>query len=745
MEGDKPQETLMGRIDSVIFRSDESGYAVLRVDIEEEDLVTVVGCVPYAAPGETISAIGSWINHAAHGLQFKISSCSRRLPDTAESIYDFLCSGCIKGIGPATAALIVNRFSANSLNIIENYPERLAEIKGISAQKANEISATFRKDHTVRRLSELMCEHEISPIYALRLYKYYGSSAYELLCENPYLLASETIGGNFFDADKLAVELGFDGDSISRISAAITFELQHNSNNGHCFIPKNKLIAATAQLISVETEDVASALEDMLDCGELICEAIGGVEACYLCSLYEAETNTARELMKRIGSSYTDPVDVDQVISAIEQKTGLSYAPAQRQAITLAAENRVLAVTGGPGTGKTTCVKAILALYEKMGLDVVLTAPTGRAAKRLSELSGKEAQTVHRLLGATISEDGDFGESIVFRKNAGDPLDCDVVIVDECSMVDILLMNALLDAMRPGSRLLLVGDADQLPSVGPGKVFEDIISSQMIPSVRLTEIFRQDENSRIIRYAHMINKGEHPMLHENIGDFFMMRRKDAVSSAETIVDLFSRRLPGKMGYPMQEIQVLTATKNGELGTKALNQRLQAATNPPHPDKLEKQFGEVVFREGDKIMQIHNNYDILWHKAGSTDIGAGIYNGDMGYITSIDLQAGTMEIDFDGRYANYTFDLLNELEHAWAITVHKSQGSEYPAVILALGGCSKKLLTRGVLYTAVSRAKKLLVGVGNEEAAHFMIDNYVRSRRYSGLRLRLVQLAGGGVS
>ena len=733
------RETLLGRIDSVVFRSDDTGYAVLRVDIGEADTETVVGCIPYAAPGEMINATGYWSTHPSHGRQFKVESCSRRLPDTAESIYDFLCSGCIKGIGPSTAALIVNRFSANSLNVIENYPERLAEIKGISKQKANEISAGFRKDHTVRRLSELMCENEISPIFALRLYKYYGTSAYEVLCDDPYILASESIGGNFFDADRLAVELGFDGDSVSRISAAITFELQHNSNNGHCFIPRNKLIAATAQLISVEEDDVSSALDDMLDCGEIVCEAIGGVEACYLCGLYEAETYTAKTLIDIAGSDFADPVDIDDVIASIESKTGLEYAPAQRQAIAYAAEHRVLAVTGGPGTGKTTCVKAILALYEKMGLKVFLTAPTGRAAKRLSELSGKEAQTIHRLLGATISEDG---ETVEFRKNAKEPLECDVVIVDECSMVDIVLMKSLLTAMRQSCRLILVGDADQLPSVGPGKVFEDIISSNIIPAVRLTEIFRQDENSRIIRYAHMINKGEHPQLRENAGDFFMMRRKDAISSAETIADLFSRRLPEKMGYPMHEIQVLTATRAGEMGTQALNKRLQAAANPPHPEKNEKQFGDIVFREGDKIMQIRNNYDILWHKAGSADLNAGIYNGDMGYIRRIDNQAGVMEIDFDGRYAVYTYDLLNELEHAWAITVHKSQGSEYPAVILALGGCSKKLLTRGVLYTAVSRAKKLLVGVGNEESAYYMIDNYVRSRRYSGLRLRLVHLADG---
>ena len=739
MGEERYQETLFGRIDSVVFRSDETGYAVLRVDIGEEDLVTVVGCIPYAAPGETISATGGWTTHASHGLQFKVETCARRLPDTAESIYDFLCSGCIKGIGPATASMIVNRFGANSLNIIENYPERLVELKGISMQKANEISGTFRKDHTVRRLTELMCEHEISPVYALRLYKYYGTSAYEVLCDNPYILASESIGGNFFDADKLAVELGFDGDSISRISAAITFELQHNSNNGHCFIPRGKLIAATAQLISVEADEVSSALDDMIDCGDIICEGIGGVEACYLCGLYEAETYTAQKLIDLVGSDYTDEINVERTISAIESQTGLKYADAQRRAITLAAEHRVLAVTGGPGTGKTTCVKAIIALYEKMGLDVVLTAPTGRAAKRLSELSGKEAQTIHRLLGAAMSEDG---ETIIFRKNAKQPLDSDVVIVDECSMVDILLMKSLLDAMRPSCRLILVGDADQLPSVGPGKVFEDIISSHVIPSVRLTEIFRQDENSRIIRYAHMINKGEHPQLRENAGDFFLMRRKDAGSSADTIVDLFSRRLPEKMGFPMQEIQVLSATRAGEMGTKALNGRLQAAANPPHPEKNEKAFGEVVFREGDKIMQIRNNYDILWHKAGSADINAGIYNGDVGYIRRIDNQAGIMEIDFDGRIAAYTYDLLNELEHAWAITVHKSQGSEYPAVILALGGCSKKLLTRGVLYTAVSRAKKLLVGVGNEEAAHYMIDNFVKSRRYSGLRLRLVNLSDG---
>lgn len=731
---------LQGRIDSVIYRSDDSGYAVLRLDTGDEELATVVGCIPCACPGESLYAVGSWVTHASHGRQFKVESCSRQLPDTAESIYDYLCSGCIKGIGPATASLIVNKFSANSLNIIENYPERIAEIKGISLQKANEMSASFRRDHTVRRLSELMCRYGISPIYALRLYKYHGSNAYEALCEDPYILAGEAIGGNFFDADKLAVELGFDGDNFSRISAAITFELQHNTNNGHCFIPRGKLIAATAQLISLGEEEVGSVLDTMLDDRVIISEAIGGVDACYLHGLYEAETFTAQTLFDMVGTGFSEEKKADSVIAAIEAQTGLTYAPLQRQAITLAAQHRVLAITGGPGTGKTTCVKAIIALFEKMGLDVTLTAPTGRAAKRLAELSGTDAQTIHRLLGATISEDG---ERVIFKKNLSHPLECDAVIIDECSMVDIALMRALLEALRPNCRIVMVGDADQLPSVGPGKVFEDVIASGVIPAVRLTEIFRQDENSRIVRFAHMINQGQHPDLRENSGDFFLMRRRDAVSSAETIVDVFSRRLPEKMGFPMQDIQVLSATRNGEMGTRALNQRLQQAANPPHEDKREKRFGDVVFREGDKVMQIRNNYDLLWHKEGSADVNAGIFNGDIGYIRQIDEQAGLMEVDFDGRIAMYTFDLLNELEHAWAITVHKSQGSEYPAVILALGGCSQKLLIRGVLYTAVSRAKKLLVCVGNEDAAYRMIDNYVRSRRYSGLRLRLVALSGGG--
>ena len=729
---------LSGTVENIIYKNEENGYTVLRLKNDSGELVTVVGCFPYAAAGESMIISGSWMNHSVHGRQFKAEFAQRLLPTSANAIYQFLAGGSVKGIGPATASLIVNRFGDASLDVMLNSWEELTKIKGISSAKAQQISKSFRRQAGVRMLMEFVCSFGLRPILAMRMYKYYGDEALEALRANPYILCGSMIGGTFAEADAMALELGIEEHSKNRLGAAILFELSHNTGNGHCFIPREKLAAVTGELIGVEPEDVDECLEELIEGGQLCYEEIAGCRACYLPELYGAERDAAEQFARMSKRRFNDRVDVQKLLSRLESSQGIRYAPMQRSTLELALKNQIVVITGGPGTGKTTSIRAILAMFEQLGLKTLLTAPTGRAAKRMTELTGQEASTVHRLLGAKFDEDSDH---VVFTKDESDRLDCDAVILDECSMVDICLMDALLKALPPDARLVMVGDADQLPPVGPGNVFSALIRSQVIPTVRLTEIFRQNEGSKIIRNAHMINRGEHPDLAENSGDFFRLKRLQAGTSVETITQLCSQRLPGKMGIPPEDIQVLSPTRKGELGTANLNRALQAVLNPPGKEKKEKLFGDAVFREGDRVMQIKNNYDILWKNASGTESGTGIYNGDIGVIDAIDPEAETITVNFDGRIAGFGFDSLIELEHAWAITVHKAQGSEYRAVILALSPGSQMLLTRGVLYTAVTRAKELMIMVGDDQTAYQMIDNYRRSKRYTALRVRLRKLCG----
>lgn len=729
---------LAGNVDSVIYKNEENGYTVLRLVDSNGELVTVVGCFPYAAAGESMIISGTWTTHSVHGRQFKAEYAQRMLPSSAPAIYDYLAGGAVRGIGPATALLLVNRFGDKTLEILESSPEKIAQIKGISPQKAALFSETFRRQSGMRRLMEFICSFGLRPVLAIRLYRYYGDSAMLIVRENPYLLAAPHIGGTFAEADDMALELGVELKSSNRIAAAVIFELEYNAGGGHCFIPREKLAEVTAQLIDVEPENIDDVIEEMLSDGRIIFEQIAGCNACYLPKLYEAERFTAERIAAMSKETYASRVDFSSLITALEKKQGITYAPLQRQTLQYALENQIVVITGGPGTGKTTTIRAILALFEKLGLKTLLAAPTGRAAKRMTELTGCEAATIHRLLGARFAEDE---ESVVFGKNAGDLLECEAVILDECSMVDISLMSALLEAMPADARLVLVGDADQLPSVGPGDVFSAIIRSEAVPVIRLTDIFRQNRNSRIVRNAHMINRGEHPDLSENAGDFFRLKRLQAASTVDTITELCARRLPQNMNIPSTEIQVLSPTRKGELGTINLNKHLQEALNPAAKDKKEKLFGNAVFREGDRVMQIRNNYDIIWRSADNSAAGSGIYNGDIGVIRSIDPEQETLTVNFDGKLAVYTFDLLLELEHAWAMTVHKSQGSEFRAVILALCSTSQMLMSRDILYTAVTRAKELLILVGDEQIAFTMIDNVRQSRRYNALRLRIRKMSG----
>ena len=726
-----------GTVESVIYQNQENGYTVLRLDGGEGQTLTVVGCMPGVAPGESIAVEGTWTRHASYGEQFKAEAVERRTPAGTKAIFDYLSSGAVKGIGAATARRMVEEFGEETLTVLEEHPERLTQIRGITRKKALAMGENFRLQMGMRRLLEFLGEHEVPLQLAMPLYRKYGDRALEIIRGNPYLLVDGELGVEFSTADKLALSMGMEGDDPQRIEAGLLFELAHNLDNGHAFLPRRKLLPATAQLIELEgeTEALEDALEALLERGEVIQETVANEEAVYLHDLYEAEQYVAFRLSEMARGEQVPPAGLDGLIDRIQAEQGIVYAPQQRQAVELAAASQVMLLTGGPGTGKTTSLRGVLALFDQLGLETALAAPTGRAAKRLGELCGMEAATIHRLLETQY--DPRSGR-LVFARDEDDPLRADAVIVDETSMVDILLMRGLLSALRPECRLILVGDPDQLPSVGPGNLFSDLIRSGVVPMVRLTEIFRQAAESAIVRNAHGVNRGELPDLRDNKHDFFFLRRKDPARAAETIVELVQTRLPNNMGIPPEQIQVLSPTRKRVTGTAALNRAIQEAVNPPAPDRPERRFGEYVFRQGDRVMQVRNNYDVIW-KDGLTT-GMGVFNGDIGRIVEVDNRSELITVDFEGRLVEYTPDMLGELEPAYAITVHKAQGSEYRAVILSVSDGAPVLLTRGVLYTAITRARELLILVGDEDVVARMTANDRQQRRYSGLRWRLVQIA-----
>ena len=726
-----------GTVESVIYQNQENGYTVLRLDGGEGQTLTVVGCMPGVAPGEGIAVEGTWTRHASYGEQFKAEAVERRTPAGTKAIFDYLSSGAVKGIGAATARRMVEEFGEETLTVLEEHPERLTQIRGITRKKALAMGENFRLQMGMRRLLEFLGEHEVPLQLAMPLYRKYGDRALEIIRGNPYLLVDGELGVEFSTADKLALSMGMEGDDPQRIEAGLLFELAHNLDNGHAFLPRRKLLPATAQLIELEgeTEALEDALEALLERGEVIQETVANEEAVYLHDLYEAEQYVAFRLSEMARGEQVPPAGLDGLIDRIQAEQGIVYAPQQRQAVELAAASQVMLLTGGPGTGKTTSLRGVLALFEQLGLETALAAPTGRAAKRLGELCGMEAATIHRLLETQY--DPRSGR-LVFARDEDDPLRADAVIVDETSMVDILLMRGLLSALRPECRLILVGDPDQLPSVGPGNLFSDLIRSGVVPMVRLTEIFRQAAESAIVRNAHGVNRGELPDLRDNKHDFFFLRRKDPARAAETIVELVQTRLPNNMGIPPEQIQVLSPTRKRVTGTAALNRAIQEAVNPPAPDRPERRFGEYVFRQGDRVMQVRNNYDVIW-KDGLTT-GMGVFNGDIGRIVEVDNRSELITVDFEGRLVEYTPDMLGELEPAYAITVHKAHGSEYRAVILSVSDGAPVLLTRGVLYTAITRARELLILVGDEDVVARMTANDRQQRRYSGLRWRLVQIA-----
>jgi len=726
-------DILQGTIGAVVYQNYENGYAVLRLQCEDGQSVTVVGTIPRPAVGERLMVTGKWSSHQSYGKQFEAEFLERLMPQTQSEILSYLSSRTIKGIGPVTAARIVHHFGSHTLQIMEQEPERLAEVSGISPAKAKAIGEEFRLQVGMRQLMEFFALHQLPAELAVKTYKIYGESTIDLLYDDPYLLMEEGLEAPFSAVDRFAISLGIAGDDPRRIEAGLLFELHYNLGAGHSFLPEEKLINATALLLSAEAAPVRAGIERLIEGERLIRDTLAGITVAYLPELYEAEIYTSRRLQEFAKKQFPKPANWKTLLVRAEQESGIFYSPQQLQAMEDAITSGLLLITGGPGTGKTTILNGILSLFGHMQLSCLLAAPTGRAAKRLTEVTGEDASTIHRLLEAGI--DPHTGK-MYFARDEENPLKTDVVIVDEMSMVDVQLLHSLLRAIPAGKRLILVGDPDQLPPVGPGFPFADCLRADTLPSVRLTEIFRQAQQSLIVMNAHRVNNGQIPELKNRTSDFFFLPCRSEEQVAQTIAGLCTTRLPKNMGIPSDQIQVLTPTRKGSVGTWGLNGLLQSQLNPPAPNKKERKFGEFSFREGDRVMQIRNNYDIMWKKCDGSAIGTGIFNGDIGTIASIDFAAETMTVAFDDREAEYEFTQLNELEPAYAMTVHKSQGSEYRAVILSAWNGSPYLLSRSILYTAITRAKELLIIVGREETVAAMTQNAKVGRRYSGMKLRL---------
>jgi len=728
-------EILQGVIGAVVYQNYENGYAVLRMKCEDGQAVTVVGTIPRPAVGERLMVTGRWSSHQSYGKQFEAEFLERLMPQTENEILSYLSSRTIKGIGPVTAGRIVQRFGAQTLQILEQEPQRLAEIPGITAAKAQAMGEEFRLQVGMRHLLEFFALHQLPAELAVRVYKLYGEAASDLLYNDPYLLMDDGLDAPFGAVDRFAIALGIAGDDPRRLEAGLLFELRYNLGAGHSFLPLDKLISATSQLLSVENSSLEEAVDRLTQSEQLVTDTISGIRVAYLPELYTAESYTCLRLLDFAKKHFPLPHRREAMLRKAQQDGGVSYSQTQLQAMEEAMCSGLLLITGGPGTGKTTLLNGILSVLEQMGLSCLLAAPTGRAAKRLADVTGRDASTIHRLLEAGI--DPHTG-SMFFARDEENPLKGDAVIVDEMSMVDIRLLESLLRAIPAGKRLILVGDPDQLPPVGPGSPFSDCLRSGVLPSIRLTEIFRQAQESLIVMNAHRVNQGELPDLRNRKSDFFFLPCQSEEQVAQTIAGLCTTRLPKNMGIPSDQIQVLTPTRKGSVGTWGLNALLQSQLNPPAPNKKERKYGEFAFREGDRVMQIRNNYDIMWKKCDGSALGTGMFNGDIGTVTAIDPAEETMTVVFDDREAQYDFSQLNELEPAYAMTVHKSQGSEYRAVILSVWNGSPYLLSRSILYTAITRAKELLILVGREETVAAMTQNARVGRRYTGLKLRLQQ-------
>ncbi len=731
-ESEKVMEKLAGYVEHIIYRNTDNGYTVLNL-VSGETEITCVGIFSTIAEGENIEAAGDYTDHPTYGTQFKVVSFEEKAPEDQEAIERYLGSGAIKGIGLAMAARIVRRFKEDTFRIIEEEPERLVEVKGISERKAMEIASQVNEKRDLRQAMIFLQQFGITMNLAVKIYNKYGQEVYGILKENPYRLADDIEGVGFRTADDIAAKAGIRTDSDFRVRSGILYTLLQASGEGHTFLPKEELTSKASELLGIDQEIIEKNYMDLSIDRKIVMKQSGEQTQIYAASFYYMEANTATMLRKLDNTYDVADAEIEQRIHKIEKQTGMELDEHQVQAVKEAVRNGLLVITGGPGTGKTTTINTIIRYFELEGMDIFLAAPTGRAAKRMSETTGFEARTIHRMLELNGGMEGNAG----FERNETNPLETDVVIIDEMSMVDITLMNSLLKAIAPGTRLILVGDINQLPSVGPGSVLKDIIQSEIFNVVMLTKIFRQASTSDIIVNAHKINRGEEVSLDNKSMDFFFLKRYEADIIINVVLQLVKQKLPKFVDATPYDIQVLTPMRKGLLGVERLNGILQHYLNPPDKSKREKEHGDMVFREGDKVMQTKNNYQLEWEictKFGLTvDKGMGIFNGDMGIIAEINDFAETMTVEFDeGRKVEYSYKLLDELELAYAITIHKSQGSEYPAVVIPLLNGPSMLMNRNLLYTAVTRARKCVTLVGNDTTFQQMIKNTSQQKRYSGL-------------
>lgn len=738
------QDTIEGYVEHIIFRNEENGYTVCAVNWEGEE-ITCVGVFSYISEGELIEAQGSYTEHATYGRQFKVEAYQIKIPQDTAALERYLGSGAIKGVGAALAARIIRHFGTDTLRVIEEEPERLAEVKGISSRKAQEIGVQLAEKSEMRNAMIFLQQYGISLALGAKIYNQYGDTMYQVLQENPYKLAEDIQGVGFKIADEIAAKAGISGSSEHRVRSGLFYVLAQATAEGHVYLPKLVLFRRSRELLGVDEELLEKCLMDLAIERKVIIKELPDSsgqmqQIVYSSQYYYLELNVARMLHDLNIRCEEDEVRIDRRIRKIEQNEDIGLDDLQREAVREAVRNGLFILTGGPGTGKTTTINAIIRYFESEGMDILLAAPTGRAAKRMTEATGFEASTIHRLLELSGGVE-DASVHVRFEKNAQNPLEADVIIIDEMSMVDIFLMHALLSAVLPGTRLVLVGDMNQLPSVGPGSVLKDLIHSRCFHVVELTTIFRQATESDIVVNAHKIHRGEKVLLNNKSRDFFFLKRYDANVILKVIVTLIQQKLPRYVDADPMEIQVLTPMRKGVLGVENLNNILQRFLNPPSPDKAEKETARGVFREGDKVMQIRNNYQLEWEIRGrhgiAAESGTGVFNGDLGTVREINPYSELMTVEFEeGRFVDYEFKQLDELELAYAVTIHKSQGSEYPAVIIPLLGGPRLLMTRNLLYTAVTRARKCVTLVGSDVTFQAMIDNKIEQSRYTTLALQI---------